>query len=152
MKPPSIKMLGQTRLHLKSTHSKHIRNDFRGYFRKERCPLIMHQRSSTVTNAPSCRLLTPSGRFEINKRICLSMSDFHKEPGEPSGRMWTEGTLPPCHDRRPPKTTNSKVLESELDGGEDPHRFDEFYVRGQAVKGKKGRHFDGGRNSPETDG
>lgn len=27
------------------------------------------------------RLLTPSGRFEINKRICLSMSDFHKEHG-----------------------------------------------------------------------
>eukprot|EP00929_Paragymnodinium_shiwhaense_P007221 TRINITY_DN111153_c0_g1_i1.p1 TRINITY_DN111153_c0_g1~~TRINITY_DN111153_c0_g1_i1.p1 ORF type:complete len:1203 (-),score=287.37 TRINITY_DN111153_c0_g1_i1:90-3698(-) len=35
---------------------------------------------------PSIKLLTPSGRFEINKRICLSMSDFHKESWNPS---WT---------------------------------------------------------------
>jgi len=35
---------------------------------------------------PSIKMLTPSGRFEINKRICLSMSDFHKELWNPS---WT---------------------------------------------------------------
>ena len=35
---------------------------------------------------PSIKVLTPSGRFEINKRICLSMSDFHKESWNPS---WT---------------------------------------------------------------
>lgn len=35
---------------------------------------------------PSIKMLTPSGRFEINKRICLSMSDFHKETWNPS---WT---------------------------------------------------------------
>ena len=34
------------------------------------------------------RMLTPSGRFEINKRICLSMSDFHKESGT---RLTNEG-------------------------------------------------------------
>ena len=28
---------------------------------------------------PSIRMLTPSGRFEPNQRICLSMSDFHPE-------------------------------------------------------------------------
>ena len=33
-------------------------------------------------------MLTPSGRFEINKRICLSMSDFHKEPGTQRGVSW----------------------------------------------------------------
>merc|ERR1719313_3155040 len=35
---------------------------------------------------PSIKLLTPSGRFEVNKRICLSMSDFHAESWNPS---WT---------------------------------------------------------------
>jgi len=35
---------------------------------------------------PSIRMLTPSGRFEINKRICLSMSDFHAESWNPA---WT---------------------------------------------------------------
>eukprot|EP00282_Hemiselmis_andersenii_P014830 CAMPEP_0114123294 /NCGR_PEP_ID=MMETSP0043_2-20121206/8144_1 /TAXON_ID=464988 /ORGANISM="Hemiselmis andersenii, Strain CCMP644" /LENGTH=163 /DNA_ID=CAMNT_0001216051 /DNA_START=226 /DNA_END=714 /DNA_ORIENTATION=+ len=28
---------------------------------------------------PSIRMITPSGRFEPNQRICLSMSDFHPE-------------------------------------------------------------------------
>eukprot|EP00928_Gymnodinium_smaydae_P070397 TRINITY_DN54242_c0_g1_i1.p1 TRINITY_DN54242_c0_g1~~TRINITY_DN54242_c0_g1_i1.p1 ORF type:complete len:1126 (-),score=276.04 TRINITY_DN54242_c0_g1_i1:79-3456(-) len=35
---------------------------------------------------PSIKMLTPSGRFEINRRICLSMSDFHAESWNPS---WT---------------------------------------------------------------
>ena len=34
---------------------------------------------SESQNVARPRMLTPSGRFEINKRICLSMSDFHKE-------------------------------------------------------------------------
>jgi ubiquitin-conjugating enzyme E2 J2 len=35
---------------------------------------------------PRVKMLTPSGRFEINKRICLSMSDYHAESWNPS---WT---------------------------------------------------------------
>ncbi|CAD7975021.1 unnamed protein product [Amoebophrya sp. A25] len=35
---------------------------------------------------PSIKMLTPSGRFELNRRICLSMSDFHAESWNPS---WT---------------------------------------------------------------
>ncbi|CAD7947621.1 unnamed protein product [Amoebophrya sp. A120] len=42
--------------------------------------------SSFPMQPPSIRMLTPSGRFEINKRICLSMSDFHAESWNPS---WT---------------------------------------------------------------
>ena len=33
---------------------------------------------------PSIRMLTPSGRFEINSRLCLSMSDYHPESWNPS--------------------------------------------------------------------
>ena len=29
--------------------------------------------------APSIHMLTPSGRFQINTKICMSMSDFHPE-------------------------------------------------------------------------
>ncbi len=35
---------------------------------------------------PRIKMLTPSGRFEINKRVCLSMSDYHAESWNPS---WT---------------------------------------------------------------
>ena len=28
---------------------------------------------------PSVSMVTPSGRFETNTKICLSMSDFHRE-------------------------------------------------------------------------
>ena len=28
---------------------------------------------------PAIMFITPNGRFEINKRICLSISDFHPE-------------------------------------------------------------------------
>jgi len=28
---------------------------------------------------PSILMMTPSGRFEVNTRLCLSMSDFHPE-------------------------------------------------------------------------
>ena len=35
---------------------------------------------------PSIRVLTPSGRFVPNERICLSMSDFHPVRKEEGGR------------------------------------------------------------------
>lgn len=36
---------------------------------------------------PSIYMLTPSGRFETNVRLCLSMSDFHPECWNPSWRI-----------------------------------------------------------------
>ncbi|GAA6050115.1 hypothetical protein JCM3770_001380 [Rhodotorula araucariae] len=33
---------------------------------------------------PEVYMLTPSGRFEVNKRICLSISSFHPETWQPS--------------------------------------------------------------------
>ena len=38
---------------------------------------------------PSILMLTPSGRFEVNTRLCLSMSDFHPETWNPSWRVET---------------------------------------------------------------
>ncbi len=38
---------------------------------------------------PAIMMLTPSGRFEVNTRICLSMSDFHPETWNPSWRVET---------------------------------------------------------------
>lgn len=35
-------------------------------------------------------MCTPSGRFEVNQRICLSMSDFHEELWNPS---WSVATI-----------------------------------------------------------
>eukprot|EP00331_Platyophrya_macrostoma_P023502 CAMPEP_0176456168 /NCGR_PEP_ID=MMETSP0127-20121128/31116_1 /TAXON_ID=938130 /ORGANISM="Platyophrya macrostoma, Strain WH" /LENGTH=106 /DNA_ID=CAMNT_0017846053 /DNA_START=29 /DNA_END=345 /DNA_ORIENTATION=+ len=32
---------------------------------------------------PAIRMLTPSGRFEINRRLCLSISDYHPESWNP---------------------------------------------------------------------
>lgn len=32
---------------------------------------------------PSIRMITPSGRFEPNKRLCLSISDYHPESWNP---------------------------------------------------------------------
>uniref|UniRef100_A0A804R7T1 UBC core domain-containing protein n=1 Tax=Zea mays TaxID=4577 RepID=A0A804R7T1_MAIZE len=39
---------------------------------------------------PSFMLLTPSGRFEIQKKICLSISNYHPEHWQPSwsGSVW----------------------------------------------------------------
>ena len=34
--------------------------------------------------APDIYMLTPSGRFEINKKLCLSMSSFHQDTWVPS--------------------------------------------------------------------
>jgi ubiquitin-conjugating enzyme E2 J2 len=39
---------------------------------------------------PSLLMLTPSGRFEPNTRICMSMSDFHPESWNPG---WGVGTI-----------------------------------------------------------
>ncbi|PHJ23509.1 ubiquitin conjugating enzyme e2 [Cystoisospora suis] len=38
---------------------------------------------------PSIFMLTPSGRFEINQKLCVSMSDFHPETWSPSWRLET---------------------------------------------------------------
>lgn len=39
---------------------------------------------------PSVIMLTPSGRFQPNRRLCLSMSDFHPESWNP---MWSVSTI-----------------------------------------------------------
>lgn len=39
---------------------------------------------------PSILMITPSGRFVVNSRICFSMSDFHPESWCPS---WSVGTI-----------------------------------------------------------
>lgn len=39
---------------------------------------------------PSIQMLTPNGRFKIQTRLCLSMSDFHPESWNP---MWSVGTI-----------------------------------------------------------
>lgn len=39
---------------------------------------------------PSVIMLTPSGRFKTNRRLCLSMSDFHPETWNP---MWSVSTI-----------------------------------------------------------
>mmetsp|Transcript_26236 Transcript_26236/g.72032 ORF Transcript_26236/g.72032 Transcript_26236/m.72032 type:complete len:280 (-) Transcript_26236:655-1494(-) len=40
--------------------------------------------------APSIYMLTPSGRFQISTKICMSMSDFHPESWNP---MWSVATI-----------------------------------------------------------
>ncbi len=35
-------------------------------------------------------MLTPSGRFKVNMKLCLSMSDYHPETWNP---MWSVGTI-----------------------------------------------------------
>ncbi|WOL06514.1 ubiquitin-conjugating enzyme E2 34-like [Canna indica] len=39
---------------------------------------------------PSISLVTPNGRFSTNKKICLSMSDFHPESWNP---MWSVSSI-----------------------------------------------------------
>eukprot|EP00553_Chaetoceros_curvisetus_P007824 CAMPEP_0204613682 /NCGR_PEP_ID=MMETSP0717-20131115/1603_1 /ASSEMBLY_ACC=CAM_ASM_000666 /TAXON_ID=230516 /ORGANISM="Chaetoceros curvisetus" /LENGTH=226 /DNA_ID=CAMNT_0051626179 /DNA_START=18 /DNA_END=698 /DNA_ORIENTATION=+ len=39
---------------------------------------------------PSVMMLTPNGRFKTNRRLCLSMSDFHPESWNP---MWSVSTI-----------------------------------------------------------
>ncbi|KAJ2830836.1 Ubiquitin-conjugating enzyme E2 6 [Coemansia erecta] len=39
---------------------------------------------------PSMQMITPNGRFEVNKDICTSMSNFHPESWNPS---WSVATI-----------------------------------------------------------
>lgn len=39
---------------------------------------------------PSIQMYTPNGRFKVNTRLCLSMSDFHPETWNP---MWSVSTI-----------------------------------------------------------
>ena len=39
---------------------------------------------------PGVMMMTPSGRFQPNRRLCLSMSDFHPESWNP---MWSVATI-----------------------------------------------------------
>eukprot|EP01128_Nolandella_sp_AFSM9_P008983 TRINITY_DN5623_c0_g1_i1.p1 TRINITY_DN5623_c0_g1~~TRINITY_DN5623_c0_g1_i1.p1 ORF type:complete len:223 (+),score=33.79 TRINITY_DN5623_c0_g1_i1:19-687(+) len=39
---------------------------------------------------PSIFMLTPSGRFQVNQRLCLSMSDYHPETWNP---MWSVSSV-----------------------------------------------------------
>ena len=39
---------------------------------------------------PSIYMITPSGRFQTNTRLCLSISDFHPDTWNPS---WTVSTI-----------------------------------------------------------
>ena len=39
---------------------------------------------------PSIMMSTPSGRFQTNTKLCLSMSDFHPESWNP---LWSVGTI-----------------------------------------------------------
>ncbi len=45
---------------------------------------------------PSVLMLTPSGRFEVNQRICLSMSDYHVRAAR-AGRRRCAATRPLTH-------------------------------------------------------
>ena len=38
---------------------------------------------------PSIRMITPSGRFVPNEKICLSLSDFHPESWNPTWKIET---------------------------------------------------------------
>eukprot|EP01098_Paradermamoeba_levis_P006521 TRINITY_DN2701_c0_g1_i2.p1 TRINITY_DN2701_c0_g1~~TRINITY_DN2701_c0_g1_i2.p1 ORF type:complete len:161 (+),score=41.52 TRINITY_DN2701_c0_g1_i2:124-606(+) len=39
---------------------------------------------------PGIMMITPSGRFETERRLCLSMSDFHPESWNP---LWSVGSI-----------------------------------------------------------
>ena len=39
---------------------------------------------------PKIEMITPNGRFQVNTRICLSMSDFHPETWNP---LWNIQTI-----------------------------------------------------------
>ena len=56
---------------------------------------------------PAIYMITPSGRFEVNSRLCLSMSDFHPESWNPSWRIESilVGLLSFMLDPQEPRTT-----------------------------------------------
>ncbi|CEP21400.1 unnamed protein product [Cyberlindnera jadinii] len=39
---------------------------------------------------PEIRMITPNGRFQVNTRLCLSMSDFHPDTWQPA---WSVATI-----------------------------------------------------------
>lgn len=39
---------------------------------------------------PSIYMITPNGRFQVNKRLCLSMSDYHPESWNP---LWSISSI-----------------------------------------------------------
>ena len=56
---------------------------------------------------PSIYMITASGRFEVNTRLCLSMSDFHPESWNPSWRIESilVGLVSFMLDHNEPRTT-----------------------------------------------
>ena len=38
---------------------------------------------------PGIEMITPNGRFQVNKRICMSMSDYHPESWNPTWNVQT---------------------------------------------------------------
>jgi ubiquitin-conjugating enzyme E2 J2 len=64
---------------------------------------------------PSIYMLTPNGRFQINQRICTSMSDFHPETWRPlwSIRSILIGLLSFFLDEKEPQTYGSVQCSQE---------------------------------------
>ena len=64
---------------------------------------------------PSIYMLTPNGRFQINQRICTSMSDFHPESWRPlwSIRSILIGLLSFFLDEKEPQTYGSVQTTSD---------------------------------------
>ena len=60
---------------------------------------------------PSIYMITPSGRFEVNTRLCLSMSDYHPESWNPSWRVETIllGLISFMTDESDPMTTGGVI-------------------------------------------
>jgi len=50
---------------------------------------VMEFPESFPMQPPGIKMLTPSGRFEINTRICVSMSDFHPDSWNPAWNVET---------------------------------------------------------------
>jgi hypothetical protein len=63
-------------------------------------------------------MLTPSGRFQPDKRICFSMSDFHPGTVRASALPLWFPTLNTCH----------MIVESCLERGHDLDRFTLVHV------------------------
>ena len=62
---------------------------------------------------PAIYMLTPSGRFETNTKLCLSMSDFHPESWNPSWRVESilMGLISFMLDRNEPRTSGGMHLD-----------------------------------------
>lgn len=60
---------------------------------------------------PSIMMITPSGRFKPNTRLCLSMSDFHPESWNP---MWSVSTILMGLQVRMPFAVNLRPISGAL--------------------------------------